>query len=144
MTFEEIIKAYLDKRAAEDPLFAQSYSKEGKTLDKCLSYIKGEAKKQAEKLCAVIEDEVVYGWAVHYYDEDDIEVEEDKSEVTVATSEAISREKAEKMAAEELKALAGGNVPHKTKEAVKTAKKAEPRFEDRQLLLFDMTEGGEK
>ena len=38
-------------------------------------YIKSEARKQAKNGCACIEDNQVYEWAVHYYDEDDIKVE---------------------------------------------------------------------
>lgn len=37
--FKEMIKAYLDKRAQEDELFAKAYAKEGKSLDKCCKYI---------------------------------------------------------------------------------------------------------
>ena len=38
-----------------------------------------KAKKQAKKGCAAIEDSVVYGWAAHYYQEDDIKVENVKA-----------------------------------------------------------------
>ena len=73
-SFEDTIKAYLDKRAAEDPLFATSYAKEKKSIKECCSYIMGEAKKQAVGGAAAINDDVVFGWAVHYYDEDNIKV----------------------------------------------------------------------
>ena len=33
------------------------------------AYIKSEAQKQAKNGCAVIDDDVVYGWGRHYYDE---------------------------------------------------------------------------
>lgn len=75
---KEKIKAYLDKRAAEDELFAKSYAKEKKSIDECLMFIMGEARKQAVKMAggssAMIDDATVFGWAVHYYDEDDIKV----------------------------------------------------------------------
>lgn len=72
---QDKIKAYLDKRAQEDSLFAVTYAKENKNIKDCCSYITSQAKKQAINGCAMIEDDVVYGWAVHYYDEDDIKVE---------------------------------------------------------------------
>lgn len=31
-------------------------------------------KKQAKSNCACIDDDTVFGWAVHYYDEDDIKI----------------------------------------------------------------------
>lgn len=72
---QDKIKAYLDKRAQEDSLFAVTYAKENKNIQDCCSYITSQAKKQAINGCAMIEDDVVYGWAVHYYDEDDIKVD---------------------------------------------------------------------
>lgn len=73
--FNETIKAYLDQRAQEDELFAVSYAKESKNIKDCCSYITSQAKKQASNGCAAISDDVVFGWAVHYYDEDNIKVE---------------------------------------------------------------------
>ncbi len=76
--FEEAIKAYLDKRASEDALFAQSYAKESKNITECCKFIIGEASKVSDGGSAVMSDEEVYGLAVHYYDEDDIEITEVK------------------------------------------------------------------
>lgn len=67
--FKETIKAYLDKRASEDELFAVTYKKENKNLDECCNYVMKCAKDGA---CAGYSDDEVFGWAVHYYDEDDI------------------------------------------------------------------------
>jgi hypothetical protein len=38
------IKAYLERRAAEDVQFAESYAKPGKSIDECYRYILGEAR----------------------------------------------------------------------------------------------------
>ena len=84
--FKEIIKEYLDKRAKEDPLFAPSYAKPTKNIDDCCKYIIEEARKRKDGSCAVIKDEEVFGWAVHYYDEDDIEVPKATEKVTVSTT----------------------------------------------------------
>lgn len=67
--FKETIKAYLDKRASEDELFAVTYQKENKNLDECCNYVMECAKKGG---CSAYSDNEVFGWAVHYYDEDDI------------------------------------------------------------------------
>lgn len=76
--FEKAIKAYLDKRAAEDELFAKSYAKPNKSIEECCKYIEAEAcDRVANKSGAQsygMTDEEVYGLAVHYYDEDDIKI----------------------------------------------------------------------
>ena len=75
MDFKQTIKAHLDKMAQQDFAFAERYKDEKKSLDECVKYIMGEAKKQAKNGCAAIEDAVVYGWAVHYYQEENIKVD---------------------------------------------------------------------
>lgn len=46
-----------------------------KTMDGFMSFATEEARKQAEKGAryAMVEDDVVFGWAVHYFEEDSIE-----------------------------------------------------------------------
>ena len=69
---KKIIKTYLDNRAKTDTLFAQAYAKPNKSINECVSYIIGEARKQGSAVC--IPDDVVFGWAVHYYDEENVEI----------------------------------------------------------------------
>lgn len=47
----------------------EKYLNEEKSLKQMIEYIKSEAKKQAVNGMAMIEDEEVYGWAIHYFDE---------------------------------------------------------------------------
>ena len=75
MDFKQTIKAHLDKMAQQDFAFAERYKDEKKSLDECVKYIMAEAKKQAKNGCAAIEDAVVFGWAVHYYQEENVKVE---------------------------------------------------------------------
>ena len=42
-----------------------------KSITDMWQFVESNARKQATGNTACIEDEVVYGWAVHYYDEDD-------------------------------------------------------------------------
>ena len=72
-TVKNAIKAYLDKRAAEDELFALSYAKPNKSIDECFQYIIGEVHKKGNAV--YLSNEEVFGMAVHYYDEDDIKIE---------------------------------------------------------------------
>jgi hypothetical protein len=87
MDFKNIIKAHLDKMAQQDFAFAERYKLENKSLDKCIQYIKSQAQKQAKQGFAAVEDDVVYGWAVHYYQEDNVEVNE-KVKAKVVTPKA--------------------------------------------------------
>ena len=89
--FENAIKNYLDNRAESDRLFAISYKKENKSIQECCKYIYSQAKKLLAKggNAVGVDDDTVYGWAVHYYDEDDIKVENVKGIVeTVAPVKA--------------------------------------------------------
>lgn len=97
-SFQDTIKAYLDKRAQEDSLFAVTYAKENKNIKDCCTYINSQAKKQAVNGCAAISDDVVFGWAVHYYDEDDIKVEKIsnvRSEVKTSAPKKTEEKKVE-------------------------------------------------
>ena len=88
-SFKQAIKAYLDKRAEEDSLFAPQYANEKKSIDECCSYIMGEARKRGNAVA--ISDEEVYGMAVHYYDEDDIKINRLRSEERRVGKECRSR-----------------------------------------------------
>ena len=81
--FKAVIKDYLDNRAKTDKQFAKSYKKKNKSLDECCNYIIGEAQKQALSGKIVFPREVVFGMAVHYYDEDDIKNVNNSSACTI-------------------------------------------------------------
>ena len=69
--FKRTIQTYLEQRAAVDILFAETYRKEGKNIDDCITYILNSVKASG---CNGFTDGEIYSMAVHYYDEDDIEV----------------------------------------------------------------------
>lgn len=84
-TEQEKIKKYLESNASE--VLAEKINngvvieKDGKklinkkTLDGFMRFANDEAQKQAQKGVRVLclDDEVVYGWAVHYFEEESIE-----------------------------------------------------------------------
>lgn len=47
----------------------EKYLNEEKSLKQMVEFIKNNAKKQAQNGIAMIEDETVYSWAIHYFDE---------------------------------------------------------------------------
>lgn len=69
--FKETILEYLENRAQTDILFAESYHKEGKNIDDCITYILNTVQKSE---CAGFTDDEVYSMAMHYYDEDIIDI----------------------------------------------------------------------
>ena len=92
---QEILKAYLEENASEtladkinNGVKIQKDNKtliNKKSLDTFMKYAYEEARKLAEKgaNCACIEDKTVFGWAIHYFEEDTIEgilLNEDGSE----------------------------------------------------------------
>lgn len=82
---QELVKAYLEENAsetlAEKINNGTPFEKDGKsfinkkTLDGFMKYASDEARKLASKGAnsACVEDKVVYGWAVHYFEEESIE-----------------------------------------------------------------------
>ena len=93
--FEDTIKNYLDGRAKEDSLFAEAYKKANKSIKECCKYIYSQARKLAKGSNSVgIDDATVYGWAVHYYDEDNIKVDkvQERTEVVAPAAESAKVE----------------------------------------------------
>lgn len=82
---QELVKAYLEENASETLTEkinnGTPFEKDGKTLinkktlDGFMKYASDEARKLASKGAnsACVEDKVVYGWAIHYFEEDSIE-----------------------------------------------------------------------
>ncbi len=70
--FKNTIKAYLDQRAISDVLFSLRYAKPEKNIDDCVTYILNTVQKSG---CNGFADEEIYSMAVHYYDEDNIDIE---------------------------------------------------------------------
>lgn len=130
----DVIKAYLDRRASEDPQFATSYAKPSKSIDECWRYIVGEARKRGTSVCMT--DDEVFGLAVHYYDEDVIKINRTPAarvSVSKATTQTVELTDEEKAAAREAARLAYEQQCFR-EEAVRDAarRKAEASRKERQ------------
>lgn len=64
---QELILQYLEQNASES--LAERINAGKHTLNECFKYISDQAKKRAVNGVAAIEDRQVYGWAVHYFEE---------------------------------------------------------------------------
>lgn len=69
--FKTAIQNYLEYRAMTDDLFAPRYSNPAKNIDDCITYILNEVQKSGMN---GFDDDEIYSMAMHYYDEDDIEI----------------------------------------------------------------------
>ena len=69
--FSRTISEYLNLRAATDPLFAPKLMKPHKNIEDCITYILRQVQQSG---CNGFEDDEIYSMAIHYYDEDDLEV----------------------------------------------------------------------
>lgn len=117
---QELVLAYLQENASD--VLAEKINSGTKTMDGCWSYIRREAKKKAVSNCAVIEDAEVYGWAVHYFEEDDIaEKTEAKQDLRKMAIDAEQREKE----------IAARNAERRAEEE---RKKAEKEAEERKRI----------
>ena len=131
--FKQTIKAYLDKRAIEDVLFAKKYIESTRTIDDVVTYILIQVKLSG---CCGFSDDEIYGMAVHCIDEPDLEIGKPINCNVVVNHhvELTDEEKAEQKAMalkrfqdEELRKLEQRNKP-----------KAKPQANKQtQLSLFD-------
>jgi hypothetical protein len=129
--FKNTIKKYLDNRANEDKLFAETYAKPHKNIEDCIIFILNEVYRSGYNGFA---DDEIYSMAVHYYDEDGVtagkpincrvvvnhiveltaeEKEEARKEALQrATNEAYSKMKQQKKTAKSINNAEVGNVPN--------------------------------
>lgn len=71
VAFEDTIREYLEKRAENDALFAVKFSNPSKSVEDCVTYIINEVQKSG---CNGFADDEIFGMAMHYWEESEIEV----------------------------------------------------------------------
>lgn len=68
---EKKVKSYLESNASDE--LVEKINTTKKTLSGFMQYASNEAKKLVKgSNCACIDDATVFGWAVHYFEEDSI------------------------------------------------------------------------
>lgn len=92
----------------------EKYLNDEKNLIEMWEFIKGQAKEQAENGCAVLEDEKVYGLAIHYFDE---------------SNEALGISKKEQKTTKKENTKATDNKPKQSKD------KAEEQHKDDDIVM---------
>ena len=69
--FKATIKKYLDDMADRNELFKERYANPNKNIEDCITYILNTVQKTQ---CNGFEDSEIYSMAVHYYQEDNVEI----------------------------------------------------------------------
>ena len=138
--FEQALKTYLDQRAQDDPLFAVSYAKPKKSIQECARYCMQEARKLVKDNVAVVDNATVYGWAVHYYDEDNIKISAIKAPDRAEVSHTPKVELTEQEKAEAKKIAMERAIEEQRKQLHTKSKKAAQTKENEpvQTSLFDL------
>lgn len=92
--FQTEIQSYLEQRAEYDDLFARAYRNPLKNIEDCITFILNEVQKSG---CNGFADDEIFGMAVHFYDEANIEIGKpiDCKVVVNHTVELTEEEKAE-------------------------------------------------
>ena len=93
--FKRTIQSYLERRAQEDELFAPRLANPKKNIDDCITFILNYVKQSG---CNGFTDDEIYSLALHYYDEDDIDIGKPLKNCKVVVNHTIvltEQEKAE-------------------------------------------------
>ena len=132
--YAQVIANYLLERIETDECLRAKLEETNKTLKGCVDYVKSEAKKQAEDGVAMIEDNQVYDWCVHYFLEDNLDFEPKAKENKEDNKEKIEEE------TEKVETLLGEEEVVKEKKKTKDSKPKKNVKEDfaKQLSLFDL------
>ena len=134
---QNLAKAYLDRKV---------------TLEAVIKYITSEAKKSAVNNCAMIDDQTVYGWAIHFVQDGDVKPSKKKPTITVIpkeTEEELRKQAEEQFLEAERKRLEEERRKveerEKKKREAALARAERKRKESGQMSLFEFfeeTEGG--
>lgn len=130
--FQNTIKAYLDKRAEIDLLFSFRYSLPEKKLEDCITYILNQVQKSG---CNGFHDDEIFGMAVHFYDEDNIEIGKPMHNAQVAVNHVVvltaeEKEQARQDAMKKAQDEAYRKMTQPTKKAKKVALTIQPSLFD--------------
>ena len=130
--FQNTIKAYLDKRAEIDLLFSFRYSLPEKKLEDCITYILNQVQKSG---CNGFQDDEIFGMAVHFYDEDNIEIGKPMHNAQIAVNHVVvltaeEKEQARQDAIQKAQDEAYRKMIQPTKKAKKVALTIQPSLFD--------------
>lgn len=86
--FKEIIQKHLENFALEDVVFAEKLKNKSKNIDDCVQYILNEVKKSGIN---GFSDDEIFGMAIHYYDEEKIDIGKPIPKVQIVTNRSVDK-----------------------------------------------------
>ena len=133
--FQDTIAQYLMARAENDPLVAVRLANPSKTMEQCCAYIIGEVKKSG---CCGFTDDEIYGWAMHFWDEPEIEASNIATNCQVVVNHTVELTEEEKeQARQDAIAKLRDEESSKMRRPSQSKKATENRPQVEQRSLFD-------
>ena len=134
MAFADTIRHYLEKRAENDVLFAVKFANPSKSVEDCVTYIINEVKKSG---CNGFTDDEIFGKAVHYFEESEIEVGNPiNCKVVVNHTVELTEEEKEQARQDAIERLRQEEMA-KLRKPIQPKKATEKKTQDVQPSLFD-------
>lgn len=72
-SYERLVVDYIENNASD--MLVEKINNGTKTMAQCWEYIRSEAHGKAVGGCACISDQEVFGWAIHFFEEDSIKAQ---------------------------------------------------------------------
>lgn len=132
-SFKQTIKKYLEDRIITDIILSEAYNKENKNIDDCCSFILNSVYNSNKNGFA---DDEIFGLAVHYFLEDDLNINNAISFGRVVVNHSVELTEDEKL---EAKAAAIQKLENEFYNALRkkqTKGKKESDVKHKQMKLF--------
>ena len=134
VAFEDTIREYLEKRAENDALFAVKFYNPSKSVEDCVTYIINEVQKSG---CNGFADDEIFGMAIHYYEENEIEVGKPiNCQMVVNHTVELTEEEKEQARQDAIERLRQEEMA-KLRKPIQPKKATEKKTQDVQPSLFD-------
>ncbi len=134
MAFQDTIRTYLDNMAKSDVLFAVKYANPSKSMDDCVTYILNQVQKSG---CNGFEDDEIFGMAVHFWEENEIEVGKPVNCQVVVNHTVELNEEEKEQARQDAIAKLRDEEASKMRRPSQSKKATESRPQVEQRSLFD-------
>lgn len=132
--FTDTIRQYLENKAKSDTLFAIKFANPSKSVENCVTYIINEVRKSG---CNGFTDSEIFGKAIHYFEEAEIEVGNPTNcQVVVNHMVELTEEEKEQARQDAIERLRQEEMARMRK-ATQPKKATEKKTQDVQPSLFD-------
>ena len=132
--FKQTIQTYLEQRVQSDALFAPVYANPNKNIDDCITCIFNTVKASG---CNGFTDDEIYSMALHYYDEENIDIGKPMDCQVVINHTVVLTGEEQQQARQQAMQKAQDEAYAKMKQPARKFA-AKPTATDNQQNLFDL------